>query len=161
MFSSAQGTTEVEVIQLKRLFSATKSRLVRTQPNRPLHLSQWYEQMWKTRFTVHVPPRERALAQVQWPENLRPFHLKTCGREIYIVNLYWDHNLCIFYVIRWFEFVAFLQYFCAQQRLKGYGLSMTCNVQRKFPRPLLKKFYHHSYILSCIEETLGEGINFV
>ena len=55
MFSSAQGTTEVEVIQLKRLFSATKSRLVRTQPNRPLHLSQWYEQMWKTRFTVHVP----------------------------------------------------------------------------------------------------------
>lgn len=47
MFSSAQGTTEVEVIQLKRLFSATKSRLVRTQANRPLHLSQWYEQMWK------------------------------------------------------------------------------------------------------------------
>ena len=38
---------------------------------------------------------------------------------------------------------------------------MTCNVQRMFPRPLLKKFYHHSYILSCIEETLGEGINFV
>ena len=38
---------------------------------------------------------------------------------------------------------------------------MTCNVQRKFPRPLLKKFYHHSYIPSCIEETLGEGINFV
>ena len=70
-------------------------------------------------------------------------------------------NLCIFYVIRWFEFVAFFQYFCAQQRLKGHGLSMTCNVQRKFPRPLLKKFYHHSYILSCIEETLGEGINFV
>ena len=81
MFSRAQGTTEVEVIQLKRLFSATMSRLVRTQPNRPLHLSQWYEQMWKTRFTVHVPPRERALAEVQWPENLRPFHLKTCGRD--------------------------------------------------------------------------------
>ena len=143
MFSRrTRHLTEVEVIQLKRLFSATKSRLVRTQANRPLHLSQWYEQMWKARFTVHVPPRERALAEVQWPESLRPFHLKTCGRvrdspalmlfkPSTFLSIVIETMIYVYFVIRWFEFIAFFHYFCVQQRLKGCGLSITCNLHAK------------------------------
>ena len=41
MFSSAQGTSEVEVIQLKRLFSATMSRLNTTESSTSLISMIW------------------------------------------------------------------------------------------------------------------------
>lgn len=172
MFSSAQGTTEVEVIQLKRLFSATKSRLVRTQANRPLHVSQWYEQMWKTRFTVHVPPPERALAEVQWHESLRPFHLKTCGRvrDSKALMLFKPSTFLSIYIetVIYVYFMLFADLnlsrsfstFAFSKDWKAVDCPWPATSKESFLGLYWRNFII-SHILSCIVETLGEGINFV
>ena len=174
MFSRrTRHLTEVEVIQLKRLFSATKSRLVRTQANRPLHLSQWYEQMWKTRFTVHVPPRERALAEVQWPESLRPFHLKTCGRvrDSPVLMLLNHQPFCQSLLRLWVMYILCYSLIWIYRVLsvllrsaKTERLWTVHNLQPPCKESFLGLYWRNfiiSYILSCIIETLGEGINFV